>query len=49
MKSPSNGFKKETDQLVSSESTPVETISSQPKKGPLSFLSVLLPVYLLVC
>ena len=39
MKSPSNGFKKESDQLVSSESSPVEGISSQPKKGPLSFLS----------
>ena len=39
MKSPSNGFKKESDQLVASESSPVETIGSQPKKGPLSFLS----------
>jgi len=39
MKSPSNGFKKGSDQLVASESSPVETISSQQKKGPLSFLS----------
>ena len=39
MKSSSNGFKNESDQLLTSESSPVETISSQPKKGPLSFLS----------
>ncbi len=39
MKSSNNGFKNESDQLLTSESSPVETISSQPKKGPLSFLS----------
>ena len=39
MKSPNNGFKKESDQSGTSETTSVETISSQPKKGPLSFLS----------
>ena len=39
MNSSNNGFKNESDQLLTSESSPVETISSQQKKGPLSFLS----------
>ena len=39
MNSPSNGFKNETDELANSSSIPIDTISSQSKKGPLSFLS----------
>ena len=39
MNSPNNGFKKESDQLSASESTPIDTASSEVKKGPLSFLS----------
>ena len=38
MNSPSNGFKKESDDLVTS-SSPLDTPSSEPKKGPLSFFS----------
>ena len=39
MNSPSNGFKKESDELVNPSSIPLDTISPEPKKGPLSFLS----------
>ena len=39
MNSPSNGFKKEADESSPSESSPIDRDSSEPKKGPLSFLS----------
>ena len=39
MNSPSNGFKKESDELTNPSSSPLETISPEPRKGPLSFLS----------
>jgi len=39
MNSPSNGFKKESDELANPSSSPLDTISPEPKKGPLSFLS----------
>ena len=39
MNSPSNGFKNETDKLANSSASPIDSSSSQPKKGPLSFLS----------
>ena len=39
MNPPSNGFKKESDELANSSSSPLDTISPEPKKGPLSFLS----------
>ena len=39
MNLPSNGFKQESDELASSESGPIDSLSSEPKKGPLSFLS----------
>ena len=39
MNSPSNGFKNESDELVNSSAIPMNTGSSEPKKGPLSFLS----------
>ena len=39
MESPSNGFKKESDKLETSESSPIDSNSSEHKKGPLSFLS----------
>jgi len=39
MNSPSNGFKKESDELPNSSSSPLENSISEPKKGPLSFLS----------
>ncbi len=39
MNSPSNGFKNESDELANSSASPVVTASSEPKKGPLSFLS----------
>ena len=39
MNSPNNGFKKESDKLASSESNTIESNMSEPKKGPLSFLS----------
>ena len=39
MNLPSNGFKKESDELVNSETSPTNKASSDPKKGPLSFLS----------
>ena len=39
MNSPSNGFKKESDELATSSSIPIDTASSEPKKGPLSFFS----------
>ena len=38
MNAPSNGFKKESDELVTS-SSPLDAPNSEPKKGPLSFLS----------
>ena len=37
MNSPSNGFKNESDESASSR--PLDTSVSEPKKGPLSFLS----------
>jgi len=39
MNSPSNGFKNESDELANRLSTPSDTTRSEPKKGPLSFLS----------
>ena len=39
MNLPSNGSKKESDKLATSESIPIDIASSQPKKGPLSFFS----------
>jgi len=39
MNSPSNGFKNESDELGSHSSSPSTNSSSEPKKGPLSFLS----------
>ena len=39
MNSPSNGFKNESDELANSSSTPLDSVSSEPKKGPLSFIS----------
>ena len=39
MNTPNNGLKKESDKLKSSESIPIESVYSEPKKGPLSFLS----------
>ena len=39
MNSPSNGFKNESDELANPSSSPIDRASSDPKKGPLSFLS----------
>ena len=39
MDSPSNGFKKESDQTMISESVSKPKSISEPKKGPLSFIS----------
>ena len=39
MNSPSNGFKKESDEIEITSSSPIDSSSSEPKKGPLSFLS----------
>tara|TARA_B100000965_G_C18970000_1_gene489289 strand:+ start:87 stop:449 length:363 start_codon:yes stop_codon:yes gene_type:complete len=39
MNTPNNGFKKESNELATAESNPNETANSEPKKGPLSFLS----------
>ena len=39
MNSPSNGFKNESDELTNSSASPMSSSSSEPKKGPLSFLS----------
>ena len=39
MNSPLNGFKKESDELATPESNPAISVNSEPKKGPLSFLS----------
>ena len=39
MNSPSNGFKKDSDELVTSESSPTIRASPDPEKGPLSFLT----------
>ena len=39
MNSPSNGFKNESDELANSSASPLVNSSSDPKKGPLSFLS----------
>ena len=39
MNSPSNGFKNESVELANSSESPIGTASSEPKKGPLSFLS----------
>ena len=39
MNSPTNGFKKKSDELATSSSSPIDSASSESKKGPLSFLS----------
>ena len=39
MNSPSNGFKNESDDLANSSATSIASASTEPKKGPLSFLS----------
>ena len=39
MNSPSKGFKNESDELAHSSSIPLDTNISEPKKGPLSFIS----------
>ena len=39
MNSPSNGFKNQSDELTNSSASPTVRVSSEPKKGPLSFLS----------
>ena len=39
MNSPSNGFKNESDELANSSASAMVSASSEPKKGPLSFLS----------
>ena len=39
MNSPNNGFKKESDELATNSLNPIDSSSSEPKKGPLSFLS----------
>ena len=39
MNLPSNGFKKESDELATTSTSPINSASSEPKKGPLSFLS----------
>ena len=39
MNSPSNGFKKESDKLATTSLSANDSSTSQPKKGPLSFLS----------
>ena len=39
MNLPSNGFNNESNQLDSSKPNPIDSSSSEPKKGPLSFLS----------
>ena len=39
MNFPSNGFKNESVELATSESSPIDSASSLAKKGPLSFLS----------
>ena len=39
MNLPSNGFKKESDELETPVSSPVDNQASEPKKGPLSFLT----------
>ena len=39
MNSPINGFKKESDKIATSSSSPITKSGSETKKGPLSFLS----------
>ena len=39
MNQPGDGFKNESDELANSSESPVSPASSEPKKGPLSFLS----------
>ena len=39
MNSPSNGFKNDSDELVASDISHFDSTHSEPKKGPLSFLS----------
>tara|TARA_Y100001968_G_scaffold43027_1_gene33056 strand:- start:77 stop:439 length:363 start_codon:yes stop_codon:yes gene_type:complete len=39
MNSPINGFKKESEELKTSETSPIHSETSEQKKGPLSFLS----------
>ena len=39
MNSPGNGFKNKADELANSTSSPKDASNSEPRKGPLSFLS----------
>ena len=39
MNLPSNGFKNESEDLMTSDSSLIDSSRSEPKKGPLSFLS----------
>tara|TARA_Y100001968_G_C18961454_1_gene527924 strand:- start:6 stop:368 length:363 start_codon:yes stop_codon:yes gene_type:complete len=39
MNSPSNGFNNESDDLTTSKSIAIDSVNSDSKKGPLSFLS----------
>ncbi len=39
MNLPSNGFKKESDELVTTSASPIDDSIPEQKKGPLSFLS----------
>ena len=39
MNLPNNGFKNESDELANSSANPIGAANSEPKKGPLSFLS----------
>ena len=39
MNLPSNGFKKESDDIETSESSLIDQDTAEPKKGPLSFLT----------
>ena len=39
MNSPSNGFKNGSDEFTKNSSGPIDHANSEPKKGPLSFLS----------
>tara|TARA_Y100001968_G_scaffold262074_1_gene250156 strand:- start:118 stop:480 length:363 start_codon:yes stop_codon:yes gene_type:complete len=39
MNSPSNGFKNESDELAKPSSSAKDVVNSEPRKGPLSFLS----------
>ena len=39
MNLPSNGFKKESDELATSSSSPIDSFTPETQKGPLSFFS----------